>query len=77
MVSKFYAVLADNYDLIRSVYSVIISKISTLHSFSLTGIQILRRIVEFAVQCLSQWEITRPPTNYGVPNGAFQGNGYY
>lgn len=90
VASKFYALIVDNYDLIRSVYSVIVSKISTLHSFSLIGIQILRRIVEFAVQCLSQWEISVPAIsvsessashpNYGVPSvsaGNFQGNRYY
>lgn len=93
VASRFYALVADNYDLIRSVYNVIISKISTLHSFSLVGIQVLRKIVEFAVQCLSQWEITvpsisfgasyesAPKPSYGTPGvsaaGNFHAGGYY
>lgn len=92
VASKFYALIADNYDLIRSVFSVIVSKISTLHSFSLTGIQVLRRIVEFAVQCLSQWQINVPTVSFGTPSasaqypsygtpskssGNFNRNGYY
>lgn len=92
VASKFYALVVDNYDIIRSVSNVLISKISTLHSFSLVGIQILRKIVEFAVDCLSQWEITVPSVSfgasasaakpsYGVPNkssaGNFNNGGYY
>lgn len=88
VASKFYALIADNYDLIRSVSNVLINKIATLHAFSLTGIQILRRIVEFAIRCLSQWEITIPASSnggapyptYGTPStsaGNFQSNDFY
>lgn len=72
VASRIHAVVADNYDLIRSITNILIGKISTLHSFSLTGIQILRRIVEFAVQCIGQWEITVPSVSF---NGRHQSAG--
>lgn len=64
VAARIHAVIVDNYDLIRSIANVLINKISTLHSFSLTGIQILRRIVEFAVRCIGQWEITVPSVSF-------------
>lgn len=89
VASRVHALIVDNYDIITSVYNVLIGKISTLHSFSLAGIQILRRIVEFAVQCLGQWEINVPSISfsgavskpsYGTPSiaaGNFNAGGYY
>lgn len=85
VASRFYNIIADNYDLIKGIYDVLVTKVSTLHSFSLAGVQILRRIIEFAIQCLSQWEITvpaisfdgshqtsgsLPKTSYGTPSEA-------
>lgn len=72
LASRFHAIVVDNYDLIRGVYNVLINKVSTLHSFSLTGIQVLRRIIEFAVECIGQWQITVPSISFGAGH---QGSG--
>lgn len=92
LASRVHAIAVDNYDLIRGVYNVLLSKVSSLHSFSLTGIQILRRIVEFAVECIGQWQITvpavsfdashqssgsKPQSSYGPPSGSVNFNGPY
>lgn len=84
VASRFYNLVSENYDLIRGVVNVAVSKIATLHWFSLTGVQILRRVIEFIVQCVSQWEIVVPSisfdgshqtsgsvpnTDYGTPSG--------
>lgn len=72
LASRVHAIAVDNYDLIRGVYNVLLSKVSSLHSFSLTGIQILRRIIEFAVECIGQWQITVPAISF---DGSHQSSG--
>lgn len=68
LASRFHAVVADNYDLIRSVYMTLINKIGSIHSFTLTGIKILRKILEFAVTVLGQWQVNAPSIDFNAEN---------
>ncbi|XP_044265633.1 uncharacterized protein LOC123011964 [Tribolium madens] len=58
--SRLHGLVTDNYDLIRSVYSTLINKIGNLHSFTLTGIRILRKVLEFATVLFGQWQVNLP-----------------
>ncbi|KRT85333.1 hypothetical protein AMK59_2644 [Oryctes borbonicus] len=60
MVSRLHALLYDNFDLFRSLYKVLVYKLSKLHGFSLQGVRIVRRILEFALSLMGQWEISVP-----------------
>jgi hypothetical protein len=70
LASRMYAVVTDNYDLIRSVYMTVINKIGSLHSFTLVGIKILRKILEFATALMAQWQISLPPVSLDLNVGS-------
>ncbi|EFA06568.1 uncharacterized protein LOC103313521 [Tribolium castaneum] len=61
LVSRLHSLVTDNYDLLRSVYSTLVNKIGNLHSFTLTGIRVLRKVLEFAIALFGQWQMSYPP----------------
>lgn len=63
VISRLHALIYDNYDLFRSLYKVFVYKISKLHGFSLQGVKIVRRILEFALNLMGQWQINVPYGN--------------
>ncbi|RZB38773.1 hypothetical protein BDFB_010251 [Asbolus verrucosus] len=62
--------MRDNYDLIRSVYQNILQKIGNLHAFTLMGVKILRKILEFAVTLMVNWQVSLPPVSLGLNVGS-------
>lgn len=57
MSSRVHALIYDNFDIFKSLYKVLVYKLSRLHGFSLQGIRIIRRIIEFALDLVGQWNI--------------------
>ena len=60
LASRVQALISDNWEIIRGVYLAVINKIGTLHTFTLTGIKILRKVLELAVTLMAQWQINLP-----------------
>lgn len=60
MAARLHALIYDNFDMFRSLYKVLVYKLSKLHGFSLQGVRIIRRILEFALSLMGQWEINIP-----------------
>lgn len=58
VVSRVHHLILDNSELIRAVHNTFIGKLATLHNFTLTGIVILRKIVEFASTLFGQWSFS-------------------
>lgn len=59
-VSRMYAVVVDNWDLIKYLTNAVISRLGTLQAFTVNGIIILRKILEFAYYLFGSWKITVP-----------------
>lgn len=57
IASRLNHLLSDNSELIRAVWNTLVTKIGTLHSFTLNGLVVLRKIMEFAAQLFGQWSI--------------------
>lgn len=64
VVSGIYKLIDDNYDFLRSAYSVVVNNAGTIHSVSLGGVQILRSVLEFFIQILNEWEVTVPSISF-------------
>ncbi|KAL3286450.1 hypothetical protein HHI36_000956 [Cryptolaemus montrouzieri] len=63
LVSRAYAVIVDNWELIRSVTATLINNLGTLQAFTLNGIIVLRKIIEFALRLFGSWQVTVPTVN--------------
>lgn len=66
MATRIHALINDNFDLFQSIYNVIVAKASKLHGFTLMGISVIRKILEFAVQMIGTWEVNAPSVSIGV-----------
>lgn len=64
VASRLYRLIDNNSELIRSAYGVIVNNAGTVHSITLTGVQLLRGVLEFVIQCLNQWEVSAPVVSY-------------
>ncbi|XP_044746776.1 uncharacterized protein LOC123308254 [Coccinella septempunctata] len=58
--SRLYALVVDNWELIRYLSNTVINNIGYLQSFTVNGIITLRKILEFANRLFASWEITVP-----------------
>ncbi|KAK9873938.1 hypothetical protein WA026_002291 [Henosepilachna vigintioctopunctata] len=74
IVPRIYAMAVDNWDLIQSVFYTVVNNAGPLHAFTLKGIVILRKILEFAVQLFGSWQITVPNVSLDFSSLLREGN---
>lgn len=71
LVTHLYAIINENYDLIKAVLNLVFSKVTNLQAFTLKGISVLRKIIEFSLYLFGGWNVgISPPIPhevYGVP----------
>ncbi|KAF2894957.1 hypothetical protein ILUMI_11218 [Ignelater luminosus] len=75
LITSFQALVNENYDLIKAVFNLIVGNAAHLHIFTLKGISVLRKIIEFVLYLSSNWNaggfsafpIGKPYQAYGVP----------
>ncbi|KAF2894956.1 hypothetical protein ILUMI_11217 [Ignelater luminosus] len=74
LVTRLSALINENYDLIKAVINLIFSKVGYLQAFSLTGISVIRKIIDFALNLFGNVGISSsvsvgvPHEVYGAPN---------
>ncbi|CAH0550070.1 unnamed protein product [Brassicogethes aeneus] len=55
--SRLSALYLDNREIIRAVGQTLIGKLGLLHGFTLNGIILLRKLLEFAGQLFGNWNV--------------------
>lgn len=63
--SKVSALIADNVELIKALTQTFMKHLGNLHQYTLNGIQVFRKILQFAMSMLDTWTSNKHGYNFG------------